>query len=184
MDSDEIKRRVLHVSGAFIPAVYFLGMPWSQFRVFVLVLLVTGIIIELIRLTWNPDVEIHEKVLRDYEKGSIAGYTLALAGTFLAVSLFEPAIAVPAVLMLFIADPVSGFLSNGNRVKNWESWTAMFVTSLGIGAFFVSPVTAAAGALGASIADGFKPEIRGYVIDDNLTIPVYAAVMMSLAVLI
>jgi dolichol kinase len=30
---------------------------------------------------------------------------------------------------------------------------------------------AAVGAAGATVADGFTPVIRGYVLDDNLTIP-------------
>ncbi|MFB6352128.1 MAG: hypothetical protein ABEK29_10160, partial [Bradymonadaceae bacterium] len=43
-------------------------------------------------------------------------------------------------------------------------------------------VPAVAGALVATLADGTTPVVRGYVIDDNATIPLGAAAAMWLAV--
>jgi dolichol kinase len=44
----------------------------------------------------------------------------------------------------------------------------------------IGVVAAAVGAAGATLADGVKPVVAGYVIDDNLTIPPAAAVGFAL----
>ena len=47
---------------------------------------------------------------------------------------------------------------------------------------FVPATAAVCGGVAATVADGIKPVVRGYVIDDNLSIPVASAVAMYLAV--
>jgi dolichol kinase len=54
----------------------------------------------------------------------------------------------------------------------------MFGVCTGLAAPFVPPVAAVLGGLAATLADGVKPVVAGYVIDDNLTIPPAAAVAM------
>ena len=97
------------------------------------------------------------------------------------VLLFEPMIALPAMLMLALGDPVSGALSDNTlrRVKRPRVLIAMFVVSAILATPFLSeyPVAVVAAALGATLADGITLQIRDYIVDDNLTIPIYAAVL-------
>jgi dolichol kinase len=94
-----------------------------------------------------------------------------------------PAVGVPAILMLALGDPVSGLLSSGElrRVKRPRVLVGMFLICLLLALPFLPPVVAAAGALGATLADGVKPRLGGYVVDDNLTIPPLAAGAMVAA---
>ena len=102
---------------------------------------------------------------------------------------FEPPLAVSAILMLSIGDPVSGYLGSNDATtaKEVGVLAVMFlvcfalavpITVLHAGTV-VGVAAAAAGALGATAADGLKPVIRGYVVDDNLTIPPAAGAAMT-----
>jgi dolichol kinase len=99
----------------------------------------------------------------------------------LVVLLFEPRVAVPATLALALADPVSGLLGSGELrdVKEGYVLLATFGIATGIAAFFVPAVPAVLAGLATTVADGVKPTVRGYVLDDNLTIPPAAAVAMT-----
>jgi dolichol kinase len=92
------------------------------------------------------------------------------------------------MLMLTLGDPISGVLGSagpGER-KALPVMAVTFVVCFVIAAL-VLPVLrpgavtntllvgGAVGALGATLADGFKPVVAGYVIDDNATIPPAAA---------
>ena len=93
-----------------------------------------------------------------------------------------PAVAIPGMLMLTIGDPISGILSS-NRVtqsKRRTTLAAMFAVCFalawpvvrGVALTTAAGVVAASvGALGATVADGFKPVVAGYVVDDNASIP-------------
>ncbi len=120
----------------------------------------------------------------------------------------EPDIAVVGVLVLAFADPVVGIMSPNKlmRVKPWYVLSAMFVLSFAIAwaseplfpalpeaalgdlgqqympnpypDVTVSIPEAAGAAVGATFADGVKYRVKGFVVDDNLTIPVYAGIGM------
>jgi dolichol kinase len=102
---------------------------------------------------------------------------------------FGPTVAVPGMLMLAVGDPVSGLLGSGG-VGEWKS-PGVVAATFGVCFALAAPVTvpeagaavgslaAAAGAAGAAVADGYMLEVRGYVIDDNATIPVYACLAIQ-----
>jgi dolichol kinase len=87
------------------------------------------------------------------------------------------------MLMLALGDPVSGLVGSGElqSVKGARSLLAMFAVSLAV-AFGVGldAVPAVVGAAAATLADGVKPVVATYVVDDNLTIPPAAAVGITL----
>ncbi len=122
----------------------------------------------------------------------------------------QPDIAVVGILVLAFADPVVGIMSPNKlmKVKPWYVLSAMFVLSFVIAwasdpLFPALPETvlgdlgqeympnqypdvtvtvpgAVGAALGATFADGVKYRVKGFVVDDNLTIPVYAGIGMYL----
>ncbi|MFB6293986.1 MAG: dolichol kinase, partial [Halonotius sp.] len=93
---------------------------------------------------------------------------------------------IPAMLMLIIADPISGML--GDNAEDEHKRPAVVAATFGLCVLLALPFTVAAvgptagvaaglvgGGFGA-VADGIKPVIAGFGVDDNLTIPPAAAV--------
>ncbi len=181
----EFRRRLVHASGAVLPGAYLLDgylgvgvVTWTLVQAVAVVGLgVTGVL-ELLRLRIGLDWAIYDQLTREYEQDSVAGYALYVVGGTVVVLLFDPMIAVPALFMLTIGDPISGLLSSGGFRKRPRVLAAMFLVCLAFALPFVPPVAAVAGALGATVADGFKPVVAGFVVDDNLSIPVVSSVAM------
>lgn len=181
-------RRLVHASGALVPGAYLLDervlelgiVTWEVVQALSVLGLTLVVVLEAARLYGGLELFIYEHLTREYEQDTVAGYALYVVSATVVVLLFDPQIAVPAVFMLALADPVSGYLSTGElrTVKRPRVLVGMFAVSLAIALPFVPAVAAVAGALGAMLADGVKPIVAGFVIDDNLTIPIAAAVPM------
>ena len=188
--ANEIARRLVHASGATIPGLYllneaFFGWEYLAWDPYVRYVLLAGVAIavalETVRLVVGLDWIIFEKLTREYEQDSPAGYAMYVVSGSVTGLLFPPDVAVPAILMLTLADPVSGLLSSGElrTVKRPHVLAVMFAVCTGLAVPFVTLPAAVLGGVAATLADGVKPQIRGYVVDDNLTIPVVAAVAMT-----
>lgn len=201
----ELKRRAVHVSGTGFPAIYLLGVvTWRQLQGLLLLATAGVFVLEFLRLVvdveWWPLNRVYDELTREYEADNVAGYALFMVGATLAALAFappygpdtvafEPPLAVSAILMLSIGDPISGYLGSNDATtaKEVGVLAVMFlvcfalavpITVLHAGTV-VGVAAAVAGALGATVADGVKPVIRGYVIDDNLTIPPAAGAAMT-----
>ena len=179
--SGEVKRRLVHVSGTAAPASYLLGiLSWQQLQILLVAGSLAALLLEIVRLSIGLDWAIFDELTREYEQDNLAGYALYMFGMTAVVLAFDSQIAVPAMLMLTIADPISGLLGAGQLrpVKRGSILLVTFGVCIVIASLFV-PITAAIlGAVVATLADGAKPVISGYVIDDNITIPIGAAVAM------
>lgn len=179
----ELSRRLVHATGAVPPLAYEAGLlPWTWFQWLLVAGAVVVVVLESLRLSGYVSWWIYDRLTREYEQNNPAGYALYVLSYGATIWLFEPVIAVPAVLMLALADPFSGYLSTGGlgRKRTWVL-IATFGVCLAIATLLDVPLgAAAAGALAATIADGATPIIRGYVIDDNATIPLGAAAAMWL----
>jgi len=181
--SEEVLRRVVHASGTAVPALYLLGWAtWPQ--VGLLYVLGTGLalLLEGLRLYVGLDWAIYDHLTREYEQDNLAGYALYVISSAVVALAVEPQVAVPAILMLTIADPISGLLGSGElrAAKRTFVLLATFGVCLLLASPFVPFVPALFGALAATVADGVKPVVAGYVVDDNLTIPPAAAGAMLL----
>ncbi|MDG5817995.1 dolichol kinase [Natronococcus sp. A-GB7] len=189
--ADELKRRLVHSSGAGLVALYLLasflelGLTWDRFRVLMVILALGVIGLEFLRLRVGLDWTIYDKLTREYEQDQFAGYGYYMVSMAVAVLLFQPAIALPAMLMLAIGDPISGAVSDDTlkTVKGPKVLVTMFVVSAVLAAPFLyeAPLAVLAAAVGATIADGVKVRIGEFIVDDNLTIPIYASVLAYLA---
>ncbi|MFC6837088.1 dolichol kinase [Halomarina ordinaria] len=185
MVAPEVERRLVHASGASVPIAYTFGLvPWTWVQAVFVGGALLALGFEALRLTGTVDLWAFEKLTREYEQDNLAGYALYMLSMGAATLLFDPQVAVPSMLMLALADPVSGLLGSGElrAVKSASVLFVMFaVCALIAWPFVSSPVAIVLGALAATLADGVKPVFRGYVIDDNLTIPLAAGAAMTAA---
>jgi dolichol kinase len=187
----ELGRRLVHASGAVIPGAYLLDehvlgtglVTWRVVQAVAVAGLLATAALEAARLAGAVEHPIYDRLTREYEQDKVAGYALYVLSGTVVVLLFDPRIAVPALFMLMLGDPVSGILSTGElrTIKRPRVLVGMFLVSLVLAYPFVGPVAAVAGALGAMLADGVKPTVGDYVVDDNLTIPIAAAIPMWVA---
>ena len=180
LPDESLGRRLIHVCGAAFPALYVL--PFVTWRHVVLLLMIgtaTAAAIELLRLQAGLDLFLFE-FLRDYEADSPAAYLLFLSSATAVAIVFDPQTAIPALLMLTLADPIAGAVSVDElrRVKRPKALLAMFLACALLTLPFAHdrPLAVVFGGLGATLADGVKPTVRGVVVDDDLTIAPAGAV--------
>ncbi|PSP74044.1 dolichol kinase [Halobacteriales archaeon QS_3_64_16] len=189
--TDEIARRLVHVSGLVFPLSYLLGvLSWRQLGWVLTATALAAFALEVFRLRVGLDWALLDRVFdhltREYEQDNLAGYFLYLFSMAVVALLFAPRAAIPGMLMLAIADPVSGLL--GSSELQAAKQTFVLLVTFGISVFlaslFVPPVPATLGGLAATLADGVKPAPWGYVIDDNLSIPIAAALAIEIGLLL
>jgi len=189
----EFERRLVHSGGTLYPVPYLLGwFTWTETRYFLVAALAVVLSLEFLRLVVGLDHALYRKLTREYESDALAGYALYQVSMTGVALLFGPTVAIPAMWMLSVGDPVSGALADNDatEAKRPAAWLAMGLVCFGLAVPFTIPAfgpdagvaVAIAGAVPAAVADGLPPVIRGVAIDDNLTIPPVAAGGMLLAV--
>jgi len=182
----ELGRRGVHASGTGIPALYLLSVvDWPGVRLLLVALSLAVTALEFVRLGLNYEWPLFDTLAREYERENVAGYALYAYSQTAVAFVFGPAVALPGMLMLTIGDPVSGYLGSNDAgtAKQAGVLGVMFLVCFALAAPFTTAVTslpvglaaAAAGAAGATLADGVKPVVAGYVVDDNASIPPAAA---------
>ena len=192
--ADEIARRLVHLSGATVPIAHLLApalVTWQFVQGFLAVALVLVVALEYIRLSVGLDWAIYDRLTREYEHDNPAGYALYIVGIAavafaVGIAGLTTDIAVPAMLMLAIGDPISGLLGSTDAGSVKQLWVllVMFGVCTLLAAPFVPPVAAVLGGVAATFADGVKPTIAGYVVDDNFSIPVFGATAMWVGVVV
>jgi dolichol kinase len=189
--ADEVARRLVHMSGTAVPLSYLFGgglVTWRVVQAFLAVALVVVVVLEYLRLSVGLDWAVYDRLTREYEQDNPAGYALYIVGMAAvagAVGVGLPTdAAVAAMLMLAIGDPISGLLgsSEAGNVKQLWVLLVMFGVCTLLAAPFVAPLAAVMGGVAATFADGVKPTVAGYVVDDNFSIPVLGAAAMWVAV--
>ena len=187
-DGGELRRRLVHVSGTLVPLSYLFGpVPWRAVVYFCVGGTALALVLEALRLSGRVDWRIYDELTRDYEADNPAGYALYAVGTATVAVVLGPEnsptavpLAVPAMLMLSVGDPISGLLGStgAEGIKEGYVLAVMFAVCLLLALPFVPVVAALAGAVLATAADGVKPVVAGYVVDDNVTIPTWAGAAM------
>ncbi len=201
----ELMRKTLHASGIAVPVAYlFVGRPLMLAGLSVVVIGAIGI--EWARL--NKRVGLVE-LARQAEDRRVAAYVYFAVASLITVFLFPKMVAIAALLMLCIGDSLVGLLGvlmlvsrrtervdvkarrfgRGGIIKDMKASMAaakdaelmlsMLLVCFLIGTLFVPPHIAFAGAIGAMLADAIPWQIWGRVLDDNLTVPLFAGVLMS-----
>lgn len=173
----ELGRRLVHASGAAIPFSYLVGLPWTWVRAGLVLGVFVAAILELLRLRGGLELWFFDHLTREYEQEKVAGYALYVVSMAVVAVAFEPQIALPAMFMLAIADPIGGLLSGDDPIpiKRLRALAGTFLASFALALPFLPAAAALGASLAATVADGVFLQIRGYVIDDNLTIPIAAS---------
>jgi dolichol kinase len=187
----ELQRRLVHASGGLLPIAYLAGvLAWSAVQGLFVVGAVVATVLETLRLGVGLDWAIYDRLTREYEQDNPAGYALYTYSMAAVALVFSPPVAVSGMLMLAVGDPISGVMGSSgvSEVKEVATLAVMFGVCLvlavgtfvveGIGPLSIGVAAGVAGAAGATIADGVKPVVAGYVVDDNLSIPPVACVLM------
>jgi dolichol kinase len=181
--AEELKRRLVHASGTLVPLIAIVDpSQWGLVQGLFVAGAVVAVVLEIVRLYVGLDWVVYDRLTREYEQDNLAGYALALISVAVVAVAFDQSVAIPAILMLTIGDPISGLLGSGELRTAKQAYVllTMFGVCLLIAAGLGVPtVPAVLGALAATAADGLKPVVAGYVIDDNLTIPLAAAVAIA-----
>lgn len=185
----ELGRRLVHASGSVLPAIYlFTPVTWLQTQGLFVLGAFVAIVLEGLRHSGRIDWRIYDHLTREYEQDTVAGYALYMVSSTVVVLVFEPVIALPAVLMLTLGDPISGMAAADEfrRVKRPQSLLLMFVVSSLLATPFLygTPLAVGLGGVGATVADGVKVSVRDEIVDDNLTIPPVAATLMFVGVVV
>jgi len=179
-------RRIVHASGSLIPGAYLAGLvTWDSIRLLLAAGAFLAVVLEVLRLRAGLDWAIYDRLTRDYEQETVAGYALAVIAGAIVGWVFPPTVAVAALLMLTIGDPFSGLLGDVDDVEERPAWwvmVAMFLVCSSIGLVLLAPRAAVAAGAVAVLADATKPRVYGYVVDDNFSIPIGAAVAAWVAV--
>jgi dolichol kinase len=181
--AEELKRRLVHASGTLVPLIAIVDpSQWGLVQGLFVAGAVVAVVLEIVRLYVGLDWVVYDRLTREYEQDNLAGYALALISVAVVAVAFDQSVAIPAILMLTIGDPISGLLGSGELRTAKQAYVllTMFGVCLLIAAGLGVPtVPAVLGALAATAADALKPVVAGYVIDDNLTIPLAAAVAIA-----
>lgn len=132
--------------------------------------------------------------LRDTERKQVGSHAFFMLGTCISVLVFDMGIAIAAILMLTIGDPASSAAHQLSKRRSASTEDrdvlfkrpgvilTMFIVSFSVGYLFLGSLAVAAfGGLGAALADGIRLKVSNVVLDDNLTIPLYAGLFMTLA---
>jgi len=199
MLAKEMRRKAIHLLGLCVPlGLIFLG-PGVTAAAIALALL-ASLPLEALRL--KGKIRLPE--VRPHEETEVAAYIYYIAGSLLCVLLFQPMIAVTAMLFISLGDAVSGLFGSilkncdvrslpapagRGRIKPLPVIAAMFTVCLLIG-YLASGLTGLsfavylAGAAAAAFADGVAIIIRNKSLDDNFTIPVFSGALMSIVAMI
>lgn len=190
----EIKRQVVHASGIFtILLIQFFGRSLAAILVLSMVtILWMAAYYRLNKKKINPAIipkelekleSIIEKEFERPKEFPLRGAITFYLGAFLAIILFQPNAAIPAIIVLAMSDSFSTLIGKFygkhklfiNKNKSWEGSTAFFIPALVVLLFFVDPARALLVSLIATFVE-MLPRL-----DDNITIPIAVGFLLSFA---
>ncbi|TVR66649.1 MAG: hypothetical protein EA422_01605 [Gemmatimonadales bacterium] len=183
-------RRVFHATNGLVLVgiLAFLDPPRQG-----VVLLLTGLLAMLLTLDFarfrvkalnRLFFRVFSSIASPREAVGPASSTWYVAGALLTVALFPMDMAISAILVLALADPAASYMGRrwGRRpfgTGTVEGSMVFFVVAFGILLVQVGPVTAAAVALGTTLA-----ERNTWSLDDNLVVPLTAGSLLWVATLV
>lgn len=103
----EASRKAVHIAGIVVPLAYYFFMPRGPLLAVLGLAVLAAAVLEYVRLAGHPLFP--RALLREREEKGVPGsYFYAMVSSFLAVLLFDRAVAVAALLFLDVGDAVTG----------------------------------------------------------------------------
>lgn len=180
----EIKRKAVHLATLVIPIGYSLTSDRAVLT-FLIPFFLVYLAVDLLRhfhagLASLFREHFFGRVLREKEGPTLMGSTYFLFASILTIVLFPKPIAVASLLILILSDTAAALIGKGfGRVsifgKTLEGSLAFFASSLLIVWIYpgLDRLSGSIAALGASVVEALPIPL-----DDNLTIPLTAGVIM------
>jgi len=186
--SEEIKRKIIHLSNSVIPLSYYFFVEDRMMMIWVLLsITICFVTVDYFRfrIGWIQKWFriFFSSMLRKHElEGKLTGATWAFIGATISVFLFEKDIAVLALLFMSVGDTVAALIGQQyGKIKigekTIEGFAGGLVSCIFISIFFPSVIwiNSIAGSLIASLI-----ELSPIPVDDNLMIPLISGGMMTL----
>ena len=182
----EVQRKFIHLAMAVIPFAYYYGLS-KDIVIFICAFLSAGFLAaDILRMNFalarKYFLRIFSVLLRaDEKKQTLTGATFLFLGMLAAVILFPKEAAVPALLIVCLADPAAALAGKrfGGRIifgKTLQGAFGFFVTASVIILFFTNYAwSGLAVALLTAVLE-FLP----VPLNDNLTIPIAAGFLLML----
>jgi dolichol kinase len=185
MDPRSIARKVFHFSGASVPLLYLLAGRTPALA-FAIILLVMSAAFELLRISGRLDISLVQRHLqiKESESKKPTGSFFYLLAAPVTILLFPAHAAIASLFIVAIADPLcslAGLQWGKTKIlgKSLEGSSVFFVVSLLILSAFSFPVhIRLIAAITATLTELLTPKI----LDDNLTIPLVTALVLTLLV--
>ena len=196
--SKELLRKSIHLAGMLILVIYYFT---DRFNIlfWLIPLVIVALQLEWMRLSGS--IRYPAVLLRPSEEHRVAGYVYSIIAAVIVIALFPKTIAITALTMAILGDFSSGIAgamwgkkANVRQMRLPIKPVPILLVMLLV-SFFTGYLAAHApglaplpvysvvlGALGATLADGVPWQIRGHMLDDNLTIPMVSAVLMLVSV--
>lgn len=180
----EIKRKIVHLATLSIPIGYAL-LPKEKVITILLPLFFGFLVVDLLRHYHHGVASLFQRyllgtVLREEERDTLMGSTYFLFSSLLVILFFTRPIAITSLLILILSDTAAALAGKGiGRIrifkKTLEGSLAFLVSSLIIVWAYpeLNRFWGSLAALGATLV-----ELLPVRVDDNLTIPLVAGVIM------
>lgn len=179
----EILRQLIHASGVFIVVLSYFIPPKELIVLCIGVLIV---VLGIFRIDQHREIFFFSKLLRNCKRAyDERGFVYFFIGIILALFFFgyNPAVANAAILILLFGDSVSTLVGREwgriklpyHERKTVEGSAAFLLVGLVMALTQLPPLPAFLGAIAGTFTEAYSP------IDDNLTIPLVAGLVMSIA---
>ena len=182
----EVNRKLLHMFlGVVLVALLMFGIVGKE-HLFGLLIIMLAISI----LSKKYDIPIVRWLLRNFEREDYVkkfpgrGFIFYIIGSLLVLAFFPMDIAMPSILVLAFADSIGHLfgIRYGKRkhpyvkTKFVEGWIAGLVAGFMAAFIFVPWQEALAASFFAMLVEGIEVKIGAEEVDDNLIIPLVAAI--------
>lgn len=193
-------RKIYRLLGLVFPVIYFAGDK-NLVLITLLPLSFILLMVEILRFQF-PQIsdkyfQIFSLIAKKREAKTLLGTTYLVWGALATVLFFEKEIAILALLFLVLGDIASFYADKIGKIRLF-SWGKTLEGRLGFFAvcFLMSLVLKStsfinlslfitlAGAIVATIAEALPLRIGRFWLDDNLTIPIFSALAMTLVVVL
>ncbi len=188
----EIGRKIIHIGMLVVLAIYFLiqrnladagytaALAKQIALLFLVALLMLFLILEYLRLELGWKMPFFSQFIRPKEQNRMYGSIYFLSATVISLAVFDPKIALVALLMTTFGDMIAALIGKRYgttlvyRNKTWAGFNAELVTNLLVGFIVLSKIPGniyivIGMALVATIVETLVDEL-----DDNLLIPLFA----------